>query len=355
MEAKGAGQGAARARARRPREGALAASALPAGTFNRNSEERRPRSRRRQRRQARRRQARAKRVTARSSSRSSTCKRQVLRARRARPHVSVMAVKSSGPGEGNTDDSDEVDVIERRFVIVRHRRQKYRCACGHCETAIGPRRWLSGGRYSAAFAIAVVVGKQTSTIWLLERQVRQMARQGVDCDSNTLFDQQVGRSRTSSGSRMTASPPCNASGSCCTLRTRRGGRCSTASRRRAGTCGTSSRCRRLLCDPRGPRRRARRGVARGLRGIRDERRLRRLRSHSRSALSEAATHRVSRARAPQIRRVRRGVPRGDRAHPRSSIGQLYKVEERRRRLHGSQAWSCATRPRAPSCANSRRC
>jgi len=90
--------------------------------------------------------------------------------------------------EDKTDDSDEVDVIERRFVLVRHRRQKYRCACGHCETALGPRRWLGGGRYSAAFAIAVVIGKYLDHL-PLERQVRQMARQGVECDSNTLFDQ----------------------------------------------------------------------------------------------------------------------------------------------------------------------
>jgi transposase len=87
-----------------------------------------------------------------------------------------------------TDDSEEIDLIERRFVLIRHRRQKYRCKCGHCETAIGPRRWLSGGRYSAAFAIAVVIGKYLDHL-PLERQVRQMGRQGVDCDSNTLFDQ----------------------------------------------------------------------------------------------------------------------------------------------------------------------
>lgn len=92
------------------------------------------------------------------------------------------------PWEGQTDDSDEIDVIERRFVIVRHRRQKYRCACGHCETALGPKRWLGGGRYSAGFAIAVVIGKYLDHL-PLERQARQMARQGVDCDSNTLFDQ----------------------------------------------------------------------------------------------------------------------------------------------------------------------
>jgi transposase len=93
-----------------------------------------------------------------------------------------------GKWKGETDDSEEIDVVERRFVIVRHRRQKYRCDCGHCETALGPRRWLSGGRYSSAFAIAVVIGKYLDHL-PLERQVRQMARLGVDCDSNTLFDQ----------------------------------------------------------------------------------------------------------------------------------------------------------------------
>jgi transposase len=88
----------------------------------------------------------------------------------------------------NTGDSDEIDVIERRFVVKRHRRKKYRCDCGHCETALAPRRWFEGGRYSAAFAIAVVVGKYLDHL-PLERQVRQMARLGLDCDSNTLFDQ----------------------------------------------------------------------------------------------------------------------------------------------------------------------
>jgi transposase len=89
---------------------------------------------------------------------------------------------------GESDDSDEVDVVERHFRILRHRRQKYRCSCGHCETALGPKRWFGGGRYSAAFAIAVAIGKYLDHL-PLERQARQMARQGLDVDSNTLFDQ----------------------------------------------------------------------------------------------------------------------------------------------------------------------
>jgi transposase len=89
---------------------------------------------------------------------------------------------------GQTDDSEEVDLIERRFVLRRHRRQKYRCVCGHCETALGPRRWRTGGRYSAAFAIAIAIAKYLDHM-PLERQCRQMSRQTLDVDSNTLFDQ----------------------------------------------------------------------------------------------------------------------------------------------------------------------
>lgn len=87
------------------------------------------------------------------------------------------------------EESDEVDVIERSFRIVRHKRKKYRCNCGACvETAPGPRRVIAGGRYSAALVLAVVVGKYLDHL-PLERQVRMMARQGLIIDSQTLFDQ----------------------------------------------------------------------------------------------------------------------------------------------------------------------
>lgn len=91
--------------------------------------------------------------------------------------------------KGQFDTSEEIDVIERRFVLKRHCRTKYRCRCGACvATAPGPKRAFAGGRYSAAFAIAVAAGKYLDHL-PLERQVRQMARQGLDCDSQTLFDQ----------------------------------------------------------------------------------------------------------------------------------------------------------------------
>jgi hypothetical protein len=61
---------------------------------------------------------------------------------------------------GQFEESEEVDVVERSFRIVRHKRQKYRCACGGCiDTALGPPKLIPGGRYSVDFAVAVVVAK----------------------------------------------------------------------------------------------------------------------------------------------------------------------------------------------------
>ena len=90
---------------------------------------------------------------------------------------------------GQSEDADEVDVIERRFVVRRHRRLKYRCACGGCvETAPGPEKLQEGGRYAIDFAIGVAVDKYLDHA-PLERQVRAMARDGLVVDSQTLWDQ----------------------------------------------------------------------------------------------------------------------------------------------------------------------
>ena len=66
---------------------------------------------------------------------------------------------------GQFEDSEEVTVVERRFVIVRHRRQKYRCQCnGHVETAappprLGAREDARGHHYSVEFAVEVATQK----------------------------------------------------------------------------------------------------------------------------------------------------------------------------------------------------
>ena len=52
--------------------------------------------------------------------------------------------------EGQEEDSEEVDVIERKFIIRVHHKQKYRC-CGcqdHVETALGPEKLIPGGLFS---------------------------------------------------------------------------------------------------------------------------------------------------------------------------------------------------------------
>lgn len=90
---------------------------------------------------------------------------------------------------GQFEESDEVDVIERRFVLVRHKRKKYRCACGGCiETALGPEKLIAGGRYSIDFAVTVAIAKYCDHL-PLERQVRMMKRLGLTVDSQTLWDQ----------------------------------------------------------------------------------------------------------------------------------------------------------------------
>ncbi|MFO0757007.1 MAG: IS66 family transposase [Byssovorax sp.] len=91
--------------------------------------------------------------------------------------------------EGQVEESDEVEVVERRYVIKRHKRKKYRCRCGSCiETAPAPRKLIEGGRYSVNFAITVAVDKYLMHL-PLERQVAAMARLGLEVDSQTLFDQ----------------------------------------------------------------------------------------------------------------------------------------------------------------------
>ena len=87
------------------------------------------------------------------------------------------------------EESEEIDVIERRFILKKHRRQKYRCGCNGCiETAPGPLKLCHGARYSVDFAIEVAVAKYVDH-QPLERQVRTMSREGLEVDSQTLWDQ----------------------------------------------------------------------------------------------------------------------------------------------------------------------
>lgn len=87
------------------------------------------------------------------------------------------------------EESEVITTVRRQFVLQRHRCQKYRCRCnGAVVTAPGPTRLRRGGRYSVEFGVDVAVSKYLDHI-PLERQVRAMSREGLEIDSQTLFDQ----------------------------------------------------------------------------------------------------------------------------------------------------------------------
>jgi transposase len=79
---------------------------------------------------------------------------------------------------GQFEESEEITVVERRFVVVKQKRQKYRCECNSCiETAPSPVKLFPGARYSVDFAVEVATSKYVDH-QPLERQVRTMAREG---------------------------------------------------------------------------------------------------------------------------------------------------------------------------------
>lgn len=94
-----------------------------------------------------------------------------------------------GAMQGQFEESEEVDVVERSFRILSRRRAKYRCSCcSQIETALPPAKLIPGGRYSVAFAAEVAVSKYLDHA-PLARQARAMGRQGLEVSTQTLWDQ----------------------------------------------------------------------------------------------------------------------------------------------------------------------
>ena len=90
---------------------------------------------------------------------------------------------------GQNEESEVVTVVKRSFVIERHLRKKYRCRCNaNVVTAPAATKLQPGGRYSVEFAVEVAISKYLDHM-PLERQVRMMRREGLDIDSQTLWDQ----------------------------------------------------------------------------------------------------------------------------------------------------------------------
>ncbi len=115
---------------------------------------------------------------------------EVLHARSG-PDAPCAACKSPQPAmAGQTEDTEQITIIERKVVFRWHKCQKYRCTvCGRIDAAPGtPEPLIPGGRYTPEFAVAVAVDKYADHL-PLERQVERFTRLGLDVKSQTLWDQ----------------------------------------------------------------------------------------------------------------------------------------------------------------------
>ena len=89
---------------------------------------------------------------------------------------------------GQFEESEEIDVISREFVKKTIKRKKARCEC--CRTIVTapvPAKLFPAARYSIAFGAQVVISKYADHL-PLERQVKMMKRDGLDVESQTLWD-----------------------------------------------------------------------------------------------------------------------------------------------------------------------
>ena len=90
---------------------------------------------------------------------------------------------------GISEDSERVNVVERKFVLQKIMRQKYRCECrAAIVTAAAPLQLVAGGRYSPEFAVHVAVEKYLVHM-PLDRQRRSMQRLGLHIRTSSLWDQ----------------------------------------------------------------------------------------------------------------------------------------------------------------------
>ncbi|PIK13968.1 IS66 family transposase [Halobacteriovorax sp. JY17] len=87
------------------------------------------------------------------------------------------------------EESNEFEVIERQYIIKRHKRQKYSCkCCNKIITAPGGVKLTPGGEYSIQLATQVACDKFEDHL-PLERQRKQMKRAGINVDVKTLYGQ----------------------------------------------------------------------------------------------------------------------------------------------------------------------
>ena len=85
------------------------------------------------------------------------------------------------------EESSEIEVIERKYIVKRHKRHKYSCKdCNNIVTAPGGVKLTPGGQYSIQLATQIASDKFEDHI-PLERQRKQMYRGGIRVDVKTLY------------------------------------------------------------------------------------------------------------------------------------------------------------------------
>ena len=85
------------------------------------------------------------------------------------------------------EESSEFEVVERRYVLKRHKRQKYSCKdCNSIVTAPGGVKLTPGAEFSIQIATQVACDKFEDHL-PLERQRKQMKRAGVNVEVKTLY------------------------------------------------------------------------------------------------------------------------------------------------------------------------
>ena len=93
------------------------------------------------------------------------------------------------PMKDQFEVSKRITVERVRYMVLEQRQQKYRCTeCKHIVTAPKPDSFMPGGRYTEEFAVKVAVDKHVDHL-PLNRQVRRMARRGLEVTTQALCDQ----------------------------------------------------------------------------------------------------------------------------------------------------------------------
>jgi transposase len=88
---------------------------------------------------------------------------------------------------GGFEESSEIHVTERKYVLRRYKRQKYVCkGCNRIVAAPGPTKLTPGGEFSIHMGVQVADDKYHHHV-PLSRQARQMALSGLKVEPKTLF------------------------------------------------------------------------------------------------------------------------------------------------------------------------